>query len=83
MELNFNKILNGWKNYAIKSEVVEKVAEERAEICGRCPFAQEKLLLIFVKDDFKEVEGMACTRCDCPLSMKIRSINENCPEKLW
>jgi predicted PP-loop superfamily ATPase len=83
MEPNFNKILNGWKNYIDKSEVVEKVAEQRAEICGRCPFAVEKKILIFVKDDFKEVEGMACNRCDCPLSMKIRSINESCPEKLW
>jgi predicted PP-loop superfamily ATPase len=83
MELHFSKILNGWKNYIDKSEVVEKVAEQRAEICGRCPFAEEKLLLIFVKDNFKEVEGMACNRCECPLSMKIRSINEKCPENLW
>jgi len=83
MELHLDKILNGWKNYFVKSEVVEKVAEQRAEICARCPFAIEKNLLIFVKDDLKEVEGFACSRCDCPLSAKIRSITEKCPEGLW
>lgn len=78
-----SNILNGWKNYFIEDEVVEKIAEQRAELCARCPFAVNKKMLIFVKDDFKEIEGMACERCNCPLSAKIRSKNENCPEKLW
>lgn len=78
-----SNILNGWKNYFIEDSVVEKIAEERAQICVKCPFAVEKKLLIFVKDDLEEVEGMACARCDCPLSAKIRSVKESCPEKLW
>lgn len=78
-----NNILNGWHNLLIKDEVVEKVAEARAEICVKCPFAVHKTLLIFVKDDFKEIEGMACERCNCPLSAKLRSVNEKCPEDLW
>lgn len=77
------KILNGWNNYFNKDAVIEKVANERAEICARCPFAVEKKLLIFVKDDFKDIEGMACERCNCPISAKIRSIKETCPEGLW
>jgi hypothetical protein len=83
VELHLDNILNGWKNYFDKNEVTEKIAEQRAEICGRCPFAINKKLLIFVKDDLKEIEGMACERCSCPLSAKIRSKNETCPEKLW
>ena len=76
-------ILNGWRNYFVENEVTEKIANQRAEICARCPFAVEKKLLIFVKDDLKEIEGMACERCHCPLSAKIRSTNETCPEELW
>jgi hypothetical protein len=78
-----SNILNGWYHLAIKDETTEKEAERRAEICARCPFAVSKTLLIFVKDDLKEIEGMACERCSCPLSAKIRSTNETCPEKLW
>jgi len=81
--VKINNILNGWHNLLIKDKVVEKVAEARAEICVKCPFAVHKTLLIFVKDDFKEIEGMACQRCSCPLSAKLRSVNEKCPEGLW
>jgi len=81
--VRISNILNGWKNYFIEDEVAEKIAEERAQFCAKCPFAIEKKLLIFVKDDLEEIEGMACARCDCPLSAKLRSANEKCPEKLW
>jgi len=81
--IKITNILNGWHNYLKKDMVVEKVANERAEICARCPFAVEKTLLIFVKDDLKEIEGMACERCHCPLSAKIRAKAETCPEGLW
>jgi len=76
-------ILEGWSNLLSKDATTERVAEARAEICGRCPFAVEKKILIFVKDDFKEIEGMACERCNCPLSAKIRATKETCPENLW
>ena len=49
-------ILNGWKNYLVKDEVAEKIANQRAELCAKCPFAVEKKLLYFVKDEFKEIE---------------------------
>ena len=76
-------ILNGWNNYFNKDAVVEKVANQRAEFCAKCPFAVESIFTIFVKDELKEIEGLICTRCNCPLSAKIRSKNETCPEKLW
>jgi ribosomal protein L37E len=83
MSSKAERIFNGWYNLLTKDKVAEKVAEERAQICARCPFAVEKTLLIFVKDDLEEIEGMACERCGCPLSAKLRSINEKCPENLW
>lgn len=76
-------ILNGWKNFIVKSEVTEKLAEQRAEFCVKCPFAVEKYLLTFIEDRITEVQGFECTRCGCPISAKIRSTNEKCPEELW
>ena len=75
-------VLQGWKNYIDKSEVVEKVAEQRANICSVCPHAVKDKILIFVKDDFKEVEGLVCDLCKCPLSAKIRS-NSKCDLNKW
>lgn len=75
-------VLTGWKNYIDKSEVIELVAEERASICSACPFAAKEKILTFVKDDFKEVEGLICSLCKCPLSAKIRS-NSKCELGKW
>ena len=76
-------ILNGWQNFMSKSEVTEKLAKERAEICLGCDSNIKSILLTFVKDDFKEVEGHKCNECQCPLSAKIRSINEKCDLGKW
>jgi hypothetical protein len=80
-------IFDGWKNYAFENKEVEVLANKRAEFCAKCPFAVIGNISIFINDDIKETEGLVCDRCDtkikCPISMKIRSINEKCPEKLW
>jgi len=75
-------ILTGWKNFVSKSEVVESVAQDRAEICAACPHAHQKMLLAFIKDSLKEIEGYACNQCGCPLSAKLRS-NDKCPINKW
>lgn len=81
--LDFNNIINGWHNFLSKSEVTETLAQERAKECLKCEDKSKAILLAFVKDNFKEVEGFKCNLCNCPLSAKIRSINEKCPKKLW
>lgn len=80
--MNINNILTGWKNFIDKSEVVEEIAQQRAAICAACPFAKQAVLLAFIKDSLKEVEGAYCTECGCPLSAKIRS-KEICPKQKW
>ena len=80
--MNIKNILTGWKNYLDKSEVVEKIAEERAAICAACPHAKQGKLLTFVKDTLREVQGAYCDKCGCPLSAKIRS-SEICPINKW
>ncbi|GGB84013.1 hypothetical protein GCM10007424_25020 [Flavobacterium suaedae] len=80
--MDVRNILYGWKNYLDKNEVTEAVAKQRATICAACPHAKKGMLLTFVKDELKEVEGYYCNKCGCPLSAKIRS-NDICPEKKW
>lgn len=80
--MNIASILSGWKNFIDKSEVVEKIAEERAAICAACPDAKQGKLLTFVNDSLKEIQGHYCGVCNCPLSAKIRS-NDICPKRKW
>lgn len=83
MVQSLDNILSGWSNYLDKSDVSEKLAKERAKKCSVCPHAKHGKLLIFVKDDLKEIEGNYCDLCKCPLSAKVRSINEKCDDKQW
>jgi hypothetical protein len=76
-------ILNGWQNYLEKSEVSEKLAEQRAEKCVTCNEMKEGKLLNLIKDELKEVQGHYCKLCYCPLSAKIRSEKESCPINKW
>lgn len=81
--IKIKNILNGWGNFIEKSEVTETVAESRAKICATCFECKEGKLLALIKDDLKEVEGHYCALCYCPISAKIRSINERCPLSKW
>ncbi|HYD91577.1 MAG TPA: hypothetical protein VEA37_08850 [Flavobacterium sp.] len=80
--MKITAILSGWKNYLDRSEVSESIARERAAICAFCPFARHGKLLAFIKDSLKEVEGVYCSVCNCPLSAKVRS-NDICPKNKW
>lgn len=72
------EIISGWSNFIDKSEVTEKEAIRRASICDLCPHSKKSILLSFVKDELKEVEGMYCDDCGCPLSAKVRTKENSC-----
>ena len=75
-------ILSGWKNYLNKSEVTEEIAKKRAATCATCEHAKKGVLLTFVKDSLKEIQGHYCNDCGgCPLSAKVRTKNDVC--KKW
>lgn len=61
------EIFEGWKNYIVKTPLVEAEAKRRAEICALCEHA---------KDDFGVPR---CGICNCPLAMKTRSAKSECP----
>ncbi len=83
-KINLRNILNGWSNFMSKSEVAEMVAVSRGSYCIDCKEAKfSKTVKAFVKDELKEIEGFVCGVCNCPLSAKLRSENEQCPLKKW
>ncbi len=78
------RILDGWSNYLFNNKQAEQIAKMRAGICSGCPFAvhgsYEKLMPDY---SIKEAQGMKCDICECPLSTKLRSIDETCPKSKW
>ena len=61
------EIFEGWKNYIVKTPLVEAEAKRRVEICASCEHA---------KDDLGVPR---CGICNCPLAMKTRSAKSECP----
>ena len=81
--MNVKNILNGWQNFISKSEVTETLAGQRALSCVSCVELKKGGLLSFINDELKEVQGHYCNICKCPLSAKLRSLNEACPLNKW
>lgn len=75
-------ILQGWKKYL--NEEAGQLEKTRADICKDCEHATvgtyEKLMKDF---KLKEIQGLKCDKCKCPLSTKLRSENEKCPLGKW
>ncbi len=79
------EILNGYKNYFIKDEVIEDLALKRAKICSKCKHKKKGLHAAILPDvTLGELQGYYCTACaGCPLSVKVRSKNHKCPKNKW
>lgn len=76
-------LLSGWKNFAFKSTQVEELAKVRAEICAGCDKASmEHPFKKFIPEEkrIETIKGLGCTLCGCPLSSKLRSPLEKCPD---
>jgi ribosomal protein L37E len=65
----FKEIISGWTNLVFHSPEAEKLANERAKICGRCQYNKFSI----------------CSQCGCPLSAKTRSTSatNKCPMGKW
>ena len=73
-----NQILEGIKNKIFKKEDVELIANERLDICKKCPH-------IDLKGDQCYVKGTqpCCSLCGCDLSLKTRALSAECDDKRW
>lgn len=78
-------ILDGWANYIIDDPVTEQMAQHRASICAKCPFAEvmSGVHTLVADNKTKQIRGMVCSKCSCPLSAKVRSSRSVCPIGKW
>lgn len=85
MKLNFKEILEGWRNDLVPpkdmKEFIEKVSEERLEICSGCPLQSENARKAGTYRGFRF--DLHCTSCGCPLKKKTKSLSSECPMKKW
>ena len=81
--MQVSRIINGWYHYFSSDTEVEKIALKRAKICAVCPHKRESKFFKWVKDDLKEISGTVCGKCECPIPLKTRSIEEKCPINHW
>lgn len=78
-----DSILSGWKNVVFENEAVEILAKNRASVCASCPHAKKGKYETFKDNKIKEISGLICKKCSCPLVAKLRSQKETCPIKKW
>lgn len=80
IEIFKNRILiwEGLKNKLFRDEHVEAIYQDRIRVCDGC--------------DYKDIEGSKCAvpgtkpccrLCGCSLSLKLRSLASECPDKRW
>ena len=78
-----NNIIRGWSNYIFESAEVKSLAQKRAIECAKCPNAVWGLVPQFLEDDVKEIKGLKCALCECPLSTLLRSPDSKCEAGKW
>lgn len=76
-------IYKGWKAYTASDPVAEKIARKRASICAECPKAIKGTFEVILPDSIKEIKGLKCDECGCPLSTSTRSKEYSCPQGKW
>lgn len=82
--IKLKAILKGWKNYIFTNPEVEAKAKERAKICAECPMAKRGTYQKLMPDySLRNVKGMKCKVCGCPLSTLLRQYEKGCELNKW
>lgn len=82
--MSLKHIVEGWRNHIIPPKdmkaVIEKVSEERLEICKACPYQSDN-----VKESGRTIyrPDLHCTSCGCTLVAKTKSLSSRCPIGKW
>lgn len=77
------EIIAGWLNYGFQSEEAEAMARERAKVCSKCENAESGFIVSLIGDEIKDIEGLVCRLCNCPLSGLTRSPESKCKIDKW
>lgn len=81
MKISIKGILEGaWNSIFIKEEI-EKVANERQEICKGCSMNSDHAKRFNKYKTFRP--DYHCVSCGCNIIMKTRSMAEHCPLDKW
>jgi hypothetical protein len=86
MKINIKHILEGITNSIFVKEEVEKIANERYEICKVCPHmsANNKSPEFLAGNYYSEIRpDEHCTHCACNIHAKNRSLHTSCPVGKW
>ena len=75
---NKKLIWQGFINTIFKKRYVEKIANERAEICKACEFYDPE-----GKDCGVPGTQPCCANCGCSIALKTRSLAAECPVGKW
>ncbi len=75
--------MQGWKGYVWETPEIKSMAESRAIECAKCDEAVYGWVASFVEDELKDIQGLKCGLCDCPLSGLLRSPDEKCKIGRW
>lgn len=78
--MNFKQIYEGWRNKLVPPahlrDTINKVSEERLEICKDCEWHSSKHNTPTRPDDH-------CTNCGCNLDAKSKCLSCSCPLDHW
>lgn len=81
MKIDFKGLLEGAWNSVFVKENIEKIAEERLEICKGCSHNSDHAKKF---NNYKTIRpDFHCTLCGCDLHMKTRCLSCECPIKKW
>lgn len=72
------QILSGIKNYIIRNDDIEAIANYRFKICKECPMITYDSNGCVVPDT-----QPCCLECGCCLELKVRSLSSSCPLNKW
>lgn len=75
---NFGQIIEGIINSIINDSYVEKVSDERYNICFSCENIDHK-----GDDCLAPGSQPCCSMCGCSLYFKTRSLSSECPAGKW
>lgn len=76
-------VIGAWGNYITNNTEGVELGKKRIGYCSNCSYAKpDKILSIIPDNEFPSIQGKKCSKCNCPLSAKIRS-KDYCPDNKW
>jgi len=85
IQVKYQDIVDGYSYLVVQDSEVEKIAQHRASICSKCTQAKYSgtVNTIVVDNKIREIKGLRCGVCTCPISGLVRAEGKVCPLGKW